>query len=222
MRPAALLICSALVLSGASALAETPSDPAPRQDNIEVMEDAQAGDHWTYEIRDEISGTLKSTLVQTITDVSANEIGVQVTWLGNSDTGFLTFDRNWNVKTSGAWRYQQGDGTGISPPLSIGKSWPIKSNDVNASNGTNFRRTGTSKVVGQENVTTKAGTFQSYKIETTLQGVNAKDPSRKMQLTQTTWYAPEIDHWIKRTSETRIDGHVQGRSVMELVEYGRR
>ncbi|MGY3448937.1 TapB family protein [Bradyrhizobium sp. USDA 4353] len=221
MRRAALLMCSMLVVSGFAARAETAA-PAAHQDAIETMEDAQTGDHWTYEIRDEIAGTLKSTMVQTITDVGASEIGVQVTWLGNSDTGFLTFDRNWNVKTSGAWRYQQGDGTGISPPLSVGRSWPIKSNDINPSNGINFRRTGTSKVVGQESVTTKAGTFESYKIETTLQGVNAKDPSRKMQLTQTMWYAPAVDHWIKRTSETRIDGHVQGKTTMELVEYGRR
>ena len=34
------------------------------------MEDAQTGDHWTYEFRDEITGEVKSTITNTVTDVS--------------------------------------------------------------------------------------------------------------------------------------------------------
>lgn len=222
MSRAAFLIALGILMSSPLARAQTPSDRPLAESGSEQMEDAQLGDHWTYEIRDEITGDLRSTLVQTITDVTANEVGIRVTWLGSPNTGFLTFDRSWNVKNNGTWRYAPTDGTGISAPLSVGKTWPIKSNDANVSAGTNFRRTGTSKVVGQESVTTKAGTFQSYKIETALQGLNTKDPSRKIQLVQTTWYAPTIDHWVKRSTETRIDGRVHDKSSMELVEYGRR
>jgi hypothetical protein len=47
--------------------AETPNGPEP-------MEDAQTGDHWTYEFRDDITGDVKSTITNTVTDVSASEI----------------------------------------------------------------------------------------------------------------------------------------------------
>ena len=67
-----------------SAATETPNEP---------MEDVQLGDHWTYELRDEISGDVKSTFTQTVTDVSSSEIGIRVTNLGNNNTGYLTYDR---------------------------------------------------------------------------------------------------------------------------------
>jgi len=77
-------------------------------------------------------------------------------------------------------------------------------------------------VTARENVTTSAGTFNAYKIETSIQAINTKDPSRKYQVVQISWYAPEVDHWVKRSTETRIDGRLRDKSAVELVEYGRR
>jgi hypothetical protein len=215
-------LLSSVGLAAAQTAAETTPSTPPPASALEAMEDAQPGDHWTYEVRDEITGDLKSTLIQTVTDVSATEIGIRVTVLGNPGNGFLTFDRGWSLKNNGTWRYSPSDGTGISGPLSVGKTWPVKSTDTNTSASTSFKRSGTSKVAGKESVTTKAGTFDSYKIEMSFQGLNTKDPTRKVQMVQTTWYAPEVDHWVKRISETRIDGRVHDKSSMELIEYGRR
>jgi hypothetical protein len=39
---------------------------------------------------------------------------------------------------------------------------------------------------------------------------------------QQTWYAPVIDHWVKRSFVSRSDGRVRERNTIELVEYGRR
>ena len=33
------------------------------------MADPQTGDHWTYELRDDITGEVKSTITTTVTDV---------------------------------------------------------------------------------------------------------------------------------------------------------
>jgi hypothetical protein len=215
-------LLASLDLAAAETPAETPPSTAPATSAAQAMEDVQTGDHWTYEARDEITGDLKSTLTQTVTDVSANDISIRVSWLGSANTGYYTYDRSWNVKSNGAWRYAPGDGTGVSAPLAVGKSWQIKSNDINAPTGVNLNRSGTSKVTAKESVTTGAGTFDAYKIETSLQGVNTKNPANKMQLVQTTWYAPEIDHWVKRTYELRINGRVSDKSSLELVDYGRR
>ena len=223
----AIALLASTHLAGAQPAAEATPAPAATPaaapaSGSEAMEDPQTGDHWTYEVRDDISGDLKSTIIHTVSDVSGGNVEIRVTALNNANTGFLTFDRNWNIKSNATWRYAPTDGTGVSMPLAVGKTWPIKSNDTAISVNATFRRTGTAKVTAKESVTTTAGTFDAYKVETSVNAVNVKDPSRKIQLVQTTWYAPEIDHWVKRSSETRLDGRVHDKSTMELIEYGRR
>jgi hypothetical protein len=195
--------------------AEAPAGPEP-------MEDAQTGDHWTYELRDDITGDIKSTITNTVTDVSGSEIGTRIATLGNSNSGYQTFDRSWNLISNGAWRYTPNDGSGVRLPLAVGKTWPIKSTDLNSTAGYSSKRSGTSKVVGQESVTTRAGTFDTFKIEASYQVQAVNDPTKKAQIVQDTWYAPAINHWVKRSFASRSDGRVREKSTVELVEYGRR
>jgi len=194
---------------------ESPTSPEP-------MEEAQPGDRWTYELRDEITGEIKSTFTNTVTDVSASEIGIRTGVLGNSNSGYLTFDRSWNMKGNGTWRYNPNDGTGVRAPLAVGKAWPIKATDSNSTAGVSWKRSGTAKVAAQESVTTQAGTFDTFRIEASFQIQNAKDPTKKWQVVQQTWYAPAINHWVKRTYVSRSEGRVRDSSIIELVEYGRR
>jgi hypothetical protein len=49
------------------------------------MEEPEMGDRWTYEIRDQIAGELRSTVTSIVTDVSAKEIGMRLTFLGNTE-----------------------------------------------------------------------------------------------------------------------------------------
>jgi hypothetical protein len=194
---------------------ETPNSPEP-------MEDVQTGDHWTYEFRDDITGEVKSTITNTVTDVSASEISTRTAQLGNPNSGYQTFDRSWNVtNNSGIWRYTPNDGTGIRAPLAVGKTWSFKATDLNSTAGVSWRRSGAAKVVAQESVTTRAGTFDTFKIETSLQFQNANDPTRKYQAVFQIWYAPVIDHWVKRSFVSRSEGRVREKNTIELVEYGR-
>lgn len=229
MSRCAVLTMIAVLAAMNSSYAQTPppgSPPPASSSNTETpnepMEDPQTGDHWTYELRDEISGEVKSTLIQTVTDVSDSEIGIRVTQLGNSNAGYLTFDRSWNLKTNGVWRYSPNDGTGIRLPLAVGRSWTLKSTDINSTAGVSAKRSGTIKVVAQESITTRAGKFDTFKIEASYQSQNANDPTKKFQIEYQTWYAPLIDHWVKRTFVSRSDGRVREKSTVELVEYGRR
>jgi len=202
--------------SAASAPAvETPNSPEP-------MEDPQTGDHWTYELRDDITGDVKSTITNTVTDVSDSEISTRSALLGNPNSGYQTFDHSWNLINNGIGRYTPNDGTGIRAPLTAGKTWPIKGTDMNTTAGVSWKRSGTAKVVAQESITTRAGTFDTFKIETSLQFQNANDPTKKYQAVFQTWYAPVIDHWVKRSSVLRSDGRVREKNTIELVEYGRR
>lgn len=231
----AFLVTVGLVMSAGSLSAQTPpneppaasppaaSSPAVDSPNSpEAMEDAQTGDHWTYEFRDDITGDIKSTITNTVTDVSASEISTRVGLLGNPSQGYATYDRSWNLTNNGTWRYTPNDGSGIKLPLAVGKSWSFKSSDLNSTAGNSWKRSGTSKVVAQESVTTRAGTFDTFKIETSIQVQNTTDPTKKVQVVQQTWYAPVIDHWVKRSVVSRADGRVRDKSTVELVEYGRR
>lgn len=196
--------------------------PADSTKSTESQEEPLVGDHWTYDIRDEITGDFKSTIVQTITDVTATEISIRVTALGNNNTSFLTFDRAWNLKNNGVWRYTPNDGSGVANPLAPNKTWALKSTEVNSSAGAMWKRSGTSKVLGQESITTRAGTFDVLKIQTTIHLQNSNDPTKKLEVVQLTWYSTAVNHWVKRMGETRIDGKLREKSSAELVEYGRR
>lgn len=210
-----LLFAQSPPASQAPPAVESPGRP-------EAMEEAQTGDRWTYEFRDEITGEIKSTFTNIVTDVSASEIGVRTTTLGNANNGYLTYDRSWNVKANNAWRYSPNDGTGVVAPLTVGKTWPIKATDVNSAAGASWKRSGTAKVAAQESVTTQAGTFDAFRIEASYQLQNASNPTKKWQVVQQTWYAPAINHWIKRSYVSRSEGRVRENSIIELVEYGRR
>jgi hypothetical protein len=187
------------------------------------MEEPQPGDHWTYEVRDEISGTVRSNRANVVAEVTPTEISVRFKVEGsNNNEGINVYDRSWNLVDSRPWRFSPNDGSGIRTPLEVGKTWTFQSSNVNSANGSAWKRSGTSKVVGQETVTTRAGTFETFKIETSFTAHNVNDPTRSDEVTSQTWYAPAIDHWVKRTSVVRSDKHLRENNSLELTEYGRK
>lgn len=196
--------------------------PTPNADSSTSMEQPLAGDHWSYEIRDSISGVLKSTITFTITDVTPADIAIRSEVLGNPGNGYFVYDHLWNLKKSPFWQYSPNDGLGIKLPLSSGNNWKFQNDQINVQRGASFRRSGTSKVVGQESITTSAGTFDTFKIETSVNIRNVNDPTRTESSTITTWYAMSIDHWIKQTQESKSNGHVVQSISAELMDYGRR
>src|ERR1700710_2567179 len=64
----------------AAAPVESPTRP-------DSMEEAQLGDHWTYELKDEIAGEVKGTYTNVVTDVNATEVGTRTGMLGSFNTG---------------------------------------------------------------------------------------------------------------------------------------
>jgi hypothetical protein len=205
--------------------AETPaavSSSASAPKAVISMEEPLPGDHWTYEVRDDISGTVTSNRINVVTEVTPKDISVRYQKVGTNDQGFNVYDRSWNLTDSPPWRFSPNDGSGIRAPLAVGKTWPVQTNNVNSANGNVWKRSGISKVVGQESLTTKAGTFDTFKIETTFSARNTNNPTFKSEVTLQTWYAPAIDHWVKRTTASRTNGHLRDSSTIELVDYGRK
>ncbi len=165
--------------------------------------------------------SMEEPLPDMVTEVTATEISVRFNIQGKPE-GLNVYDRSWNLKSAAPWKYQPHDGPGIQSPLNAGANWKSEGDDVNAGNGNIWKRSGRTKVVGQETVTTRAGTFETFKIETTFLRRPTNDPTRKMEITQQTWYAPSIDHWVKRAFTARGNNHLIANNTIELVEYGRK
>lgn len=229
-RIALVILFLATPSAGALAQSALPKDETPppqpaatAPDAGELMDPPMVGDHWTYEVRDEISGELKNTLTTTITDLTAADIAVRLQNQAYSQgpTVFI-YDRSWNLKNSPTWRFSPNDGTGIKLPLAVGTTWKFRDDQIRTGYGTTFKNVGTSKVAGTESITTDAGTFEALKIETSINGHNANDSTKRFEFTAVTWYVPSIDHWVKRTVKSAFNGNVNENNSLQLVEYGRR
>src|ERR1700676_5058260 len=116
----ALLMAVSLVFN--TAWAQQTSPPAAPQDAaasaqpdkaVVPMEEPQPGDRWTYEIRDEITGTIIATRENVVTEVTPTEISVRSKRLGTPDEGLNVYDRSWNLVEAPPWRYSPNDGMGV-------------------------------------------------------------------------------------------------------------
>ena len=199
---------------------QVQADPAA----VIAMDQPMPGDHWTYEARDEITGKTTGRRTLLVTDVTPTEISVRASTQGSDRTGFSIYDRSWNLMSRDPWKYSPNDGLGVKSPLQVGATWTFKADDVNSSAGAAgiWKRTGSSKVVGQEKLTTKAGSFDTFKIETTFSTRRPNDPNNLNEVVVQTWYAPAIDHMVKQTSVSRTNKLLRDNNSLELVEYGRK
>jgi hypothetical protein len=220
----ATLSTGALAQSASTKDEAAPPQPAAAAPNPdESMDSPMVGDHWTYEVRDEITGEVKNTVTTTITDLTPTDIAVRFESQAYSTGPTISiYDRSWNLKNNPTWKFSPNDGTGIKMPLAIGQTWQFRSDQIRTGYGTTFTNVGKSKVIGMESITTGAGTFQALKIETSINGHNVHDSTKRFESTLTTWYVPSMDHWVKRTEKSAFNGRVRGNDSIELVDYGRR
>jgi hypothetical protein len=180
------------------------------------------GDRWSYEITDEITGDLKQTTSIVVLSLSDAEINTRVTNRGALRPIQIAFDRSWNRLDDEAWRYKPSDGTGLQMPLLVGKEWRFDSQASNIQNGTTLSSAGQSRVVAQEKVTTPAGSFDTFKVETKIRQVNSNDQTKTATVTTTFWYAPSINRWVRKTQQMQIEGRVREASTEELTDYSRK
>jgi hypothetical protein len=221
---ALLLATPAFAQDGGASHSEQTGTPATAQTAPANMQQPTPGDRWTYDVKDEISGALKLTRTDMITDVAKDEITVRFEVAGTGRSGNTVYNRSWDVLHDGPFKYTPNDGTGIRLPLTLGAQWKFAIDVVNIRDGNTFKRVGSSKVVGKESVTTKAGTFDTFVIETNFTGKNVQDPTLVNQNSWRTWFDPDIDHWVKRSTVWRQRGHVVTSETVELTAYspGRR
>jgi hypothetical protein len=181
-----------------------------------------AGDRWLYDITDEITGDLKYTTSVVVIDVSDMEINTRVTTRGIERPRQVVFDRGWSRIDDEVWKFAPSDGSGIRMPLEVGKEWRFDNNGKNLLHGFTWRTTGQSKVTAQEKVTTSAGTFETFKIETVMRHVSSTDATKSATVTNTLWYAPTVNRWVRKVYRLEREGRVRESQTEELSDYSRK
>ena len=183
--------------------------------------EVRLGDRWVYETKDEITGYPQATYTEIVTQISPAEIIVDLTISGKDGTALFVFDHDWNEVDTLVWKYKPNDGQGIRLPLAVGKEWRSEFDAKNTVTSANMRASVLSKVVAQQTLTTPAGTFETYKIERRIREFDTANPSRLSEIRSVIWYAPQINHWVRRTFETMIQKRTRASTSEELTEFTR-
>jgi hypothetical protein len=194
----------------------TAQSPAPADSPV------QAGDRWTYDQRDEITGLPIVTFSHTVTEVSPAEFVIRITRQGKTGSSVRIYDHNWNLIDRGDFKYKPNNGGGIKPPLAVGEEWRSENEIRSTQSGYVAKSSVAAKVTAQESITTSAGTFETFKIESRIREVSSADPSKSSENQNTEWYAPQINYWVRRLLVTRLQKRITANLSEELISFGRK
>ena len=206
-----IAVCSLTLLCWSAIVQRRRTDPGP----------VRVGDRWSYDVKDDLTGDLRHAVTVVVVDVNDKEITARATIRGKDRPQTMVFDLDWGRIDDGAWKVQPS-GIGIKKPLQVGKEWRGDANAMHRQSGVAFRASEVAKVVGEEQVTTPAGTFDTYRIDTTTRLVNTRDQTKSSTWTFVFWYAPAVNRWVKRKTEARYEGRLRDSHVEELTEYSRK
>jgi hypothetical protein len=179
------------------------------------------GDLWSYEVKDSLTGDLRPAMTVVVGEINDKEITTRVSLRGKDRPLTVIQDLDWGRIDDGSWKLRP-PGIGIKKPLQIGKEWRSDANAVHLQSGVTLRAEGIANVVGREQVTTQAGTFDTFRVDMTVRMINTKDQTRSQNWTFVVWYAPTVNRWVKKTSEWRSEGRVRDSFSEELTEYSRK
>jgi hypothetical protein len=209
---AALLLVA--ILHPHTLLAQSPPDDSDGS--------VRAGDRYTFDTKDEITGEPKGTYTSVVTEVTDKEVVTVNTFRGRAGQAMIVFDHNMDTVDDSVWKYSPNNAQGVHLPLSVGKEWRSQYDAKNMQNGVILRSSGTAKVVAQETVTTQAGSFDTFKIEYHILQHNTVDPTRGSETEIVTWYAPKISRWVRRTFAFRVEKRLRSSTSEELVDFSRK
>jgi len=180
----------------------------------------RVGDRWSYDVKDDQTGDLRQAFTVVVAEITPKEITTRVSVKGKDRPQTMVFDHDWGRIDDGLFKLRPA-GIGIRKPLQVGQEWRSDANAINLQTGHTFRASGAAKVAAQEQMTVPAGTFDTFRIDTTVRLVNTKDQTKSHTYTFAFWYAPAVNRWVKRKMEWRFEGRLRDSTSDELTEYSR-
>jgi hypothetical protein len=104
----------------------------------------------------------------------------------------------------------------------VGKEWRTEHEARITQTGAALKGSVIAKVVAQEPITTAAGTFDSFRIEMRVQEVLASDPSQASQYEYVIWWAPQVNHWVRRKLVNKFQNRTRSSTSEELTDFSRK
>jgi hypothetical protein len=182
----------------------------------------RVGDAWVYDQKDGITGLPIATYTSLVAEISPQEIITHLIFRGTNNRGFVVFDHDWNRLVLSVQKFNPNDGTGVRWPLAVGKEWRHEYLANNTQTGVNMKSSGLATVVAREKVTTPAGAFEAFKVDRQTKEFNTADPSRSIEVEMLMWFAPQLDHWVRRTFIVKQERRTVSSTTDELVEIMRK
>jgi hypothetical protein len=184
-------------------------------------DDVRVGDRWSYDVKDDATGDLRRAITYVAIESTDKEITTRVMERGKDQPNTVVFNRDWGRIDNGTWQTRPS-GYGIKKPLEVDKEWRNEANLKNLRTGVTLHASAAVRVAAPEKITTPAGEFDTFRIETKIREVNTKDQTKSSTTTETTWYAPTVNRWVKRKTEVRGEGRLRDAFSEELTEYTRK
>jgi hypothetical protein len=182
----------------------------------------RVGDRWVFATKDEITGLPTETFTHVVIEISANQIAIAASNQDKNGSRSIIFDGNWNRIQDPNLRFKPHNGLGIHPPLTVGIEWQNENETRNTQTGAAWKNKISSKVVAQETITTPAGTFDAFKIETRRHEISATEPTKFWDYEYVRWYAPQINHWVRWSVVGKAQNRLRTSRSEELIEFGRK
>jgi hypothetical protein len=182
----------------------------------------RAGDRFTFDSKDEITGEPRMTFTIVVTEVTDKEIVSTATQRGKTTSALIVFDHSLDTVDDSTWKYSPNNFQGVRLPLVVGKEWHFEYDSKNMRTGAMVRANGVSKVVAQETVTTAAGTFDTFKIEQHILTHSTTDPTNSAEAEIERWYAPKINFWVREKRSIRTEKRLRSSTSEELVDFHRK
>jgi hypothetical protein len=183
--------------------------------------DVHVGDRWSWQHINGLANEKDFTQIESIVEVSDNEIRTQLRVKGKYGSGIATYTREWNPVDVISAQY--------SPylkefafPLAVGKKWDGSADKMLFSNGKHGKFFLKGEVIAFEKVTVPAGTFDAYKINVVLDASGTDEDVNIGHTIETYWYAPSVKRYVKYENTFERDKRVRSKDIHELLDYSLR
>ncbi len=178
------------------------------------------GDEWTYEIRDTLTGDVLSEESVVVVEKHADSIDtrLRVTGAGTgiNRSGAATFDLYWRKLPD---EISPGSGAqeswGLRPNLRVGDDWGYGFERPILGSAIMMRWIGHGEALGLEPLELPNGrTVQTLKLEFFERPAVAR---YRFEMHVIEWYSPEMNRYVQRDVETKLD-HKVTESTTELLQ----
>jgi hypothetical protein len=164
------------------------------------------GDSWTYRVVNRYNGEVRGNIQYRVDKVDASGVAVAVSSdvasVGTPHTELYTADGLWLkyplINHDQAVEYEFSKPyPAYDFPLAAGKSWSTRVNAVNPATGKRVSVRVDGEVLGTEQVSVPAGSYDTFKIRRRTYAGDFDDPRSETNIIETEWYAPALGHAVR-------------------------